>query len=157
MDPAITALVSALAAGAAAALQDTTTEAVKDTYQAIKAYIQRQFQNADLAALERKPESASKQASLGEDLHEAGAADDAQLLELAEALTKAIEAHAPQAAEAVGVDVKRLKADLARFRGVKARGAGATGAKFRESEIGELHVEDVEADTTAAPKKPPTP
>jgi len=153
MDPVITNVVSALAAGAAAALKDTASKAVKDAYQGVRTYIQDKFQHADLEPIERKPSSKSKQASLSEDLEDAGAADDEELLERIEVLTDAVGKHDPQAAETVGIDIEGLKADVAKFRRVKAKGEGSTGARFRDSDIGELDVDDVEADSGVLPEK----
>lgn len=150
MTPVIAAIVNAVAAGAAAALKDTTAQAVKDAYHAVKSHIQRRFRHVDLAAIERKPESESKWASLGEDFEDTGADEDEKLLELVEALAKAVEEHDPQAAETVGVNIEGLKSDIARFRRIKAKGEGVTGASVRDSEIGELEVEDVEADSSAS-------
>ncbi len=103
MDP-ITIIVTALVAGAAAGLKPAAETAVKDAYAGIKALIQRKYGDVGLVALEKKPESEAKQASVSEDLTDAGAGDDAELLEQAKALLDTIKQHERQTAEAIGVD-----------------------------------------------------
>ena len=59
MDP-LTSLVTALAAGAAAALQSTVEQVVKDSYAGLKGLIQRKYAQVDVNQLEANPSSKSR-------------------------------------------------------------------------------------------------
>ena len=89
MDPTITLILSAITTGATLMLQSALKEATKDAYQAIKRRLQKRG-TPDLtdavAKLEAKPDSPDRQAVLAEELEAAGAAQDAELLRLAQAL-----------------------------------------------------------------------
>jgi hypothetical protein len=142
MDP-ITIIVTALVAGAAAGLKPTAEKAIKDAYAGIKALIQRKYGDVGLVALEKKPESEAKQASVTEDLTDAGAGDDAELLEQAKALLDTIKQHEQQTAEAIGVDFEEVEA--AYFKLKKVRAAG-TGVKVRKGKFSEgIEIDEVEA------------
>ena len=68
MDP-ITAIMTAIAAGAADAINPTAKQAVQDLYAGVKKLIQDKYHkaNSSLEALEKKPESVSKRESLQKD------------------------------------------------------------------------------------------
>jgi hypothetical protein len=88
MDP-ISMIISALSAGAISAMQETTTQAIKDSYQGLKALIQRKFaghpkDNLILEEHGKDPETWEK--PLEKALTDAGAADDKQILEAAQKL-----------------------------------------------------------------------
>src|SRR5215210_7285808 len=121
MDP-ISIIVAALAAGAVAGLKPTAEQAVKDTYAGIKALIQRKYRSVDLSSLEKKPESETKRASVAEDLTDAGAAQDVELLERAKALLDAVAHHDQAAARAIGVDLEDVRAAALRIQEVTAEG-----------------------------------
>ena len=59
MDP-LTSLVTALAAGAAAALKPTVEQAIKDSYTALKGLIQRKYTQVNLDQLEANPASKNR-------------------------------------------------------------------------------------------------
>ncbi|MDQ3606970.1 MAG: hypothetical protein M3418_12400, partial [Gemmatimonadota bacterium] len=84
MDP-ISIIVAALAAGAAAGLKSNAEKVVADAYEGIKALIKRRYSRVDLTPIETKPESEKKRESVAEDLEEAGAAEDLELLDQAKA------------------------------------------------------------------------
>jgi hypothetical protein len=133
MDPvSLTAITTAIAAGAAASVKDTAAAAVKDAYASLKALIRRKYAAVDLTAVEKKPDSETKRASLQEDLADAGAAGDAELRQLAQALADAVAKHAPEAGPAIGVDLAQVKAAFLRVGSVEAEG---TGVKVREAEF----------------------
>ena len=142
MDP-ITIIVTALVAGAAAGLRPMAEEAIKDAYAGIKALIQRKYGDVDLAALEKKPESEAKRASVTEDLSDAGAGDDAELLEQAKALLDTIKQYERQAAEAIGVDFEEVEAAYFKLKKVRATG---TGVKVRKGKFSDgIEIGEVEA------------
>lgn len=88
MDP-ITLIVTALAAGAAAGVQDTASAMVKDAYASLKALVRRRLGGAPSAELvlarhEQAPET--WQAPLMAELVQAGADGDGDLIAAAKAL-----------------------------------------------------------------------
>ncbi len=142
MDP-IGIIVAALAAGAVAGPKPTAEQAVKDAYAGIKALIQRKYGSVDLSAIEKKPESETKRASVAEDLTDAGAAQDADLLEQAKALLHAVEQYDRGAAAAVGVDLEQVKAAALKIQKVAAAG---TGVRVRKGEFtGDIDIGEVQA------------
>jgi hypothetical protein len=145
MDP-LTSLVTALAAGAAAALQSTVEQGVKDGYAALKGLIQRKYARVSVELLEQDPASEGRQTVVKEDLAKAKADTDEELLRAAEALLEAIERQMPDAARAIGVDIEEIKAAALTIRNIRAHGA-ATAVRARELDVaGEVRIEDVQAD-----------
>jgi hypothetical protein len=142
MDP-LTSLVTALAAGAAAALQSTVEQVVKDSYAALKALIQRKYTQVDVNQLEANPTSKNRRGVVEEELEAAGADKDSEVLQQAQVLLEAIQRHTPQAAAAIGVDLKDIEGAALAIRRVTASGTGVkvTGAKLS----GDLTIEDVHA------------
>ena len=66
MDP-LTSLVTALAAGAAAALQSTVEQAVKDAYATLKTLIQRNYIQVKVDQLEANPSSKNRRGGIAEE------------------------------------------------------------------------------------------
>ena len=97
MDP-ISAIVAAVVAGAVEAARPTAAQAVKDAYDAVKALIIRKFSKSSkpLEAVDEKPESKPRQEALKEELTDAGAQSDQDLLAAVELLTATLQQHAPQ-------------------------------------------------------------
>jgi len=131
MDP-ISIIVTALATGAAAGLKSTAEKAIKDAYASIKGLIKRKYGDVDLAALETKPGSKNKRASVAEDLAEAGASADQELLDQAKAMIDAIAKHDKATASAIGVDLEEVRAAYLKIQKVRAEG---TGVKVRNGEF----------------------
>jgi hypothetical protein len=76
----LTSIVTALAAGASAALKPTVEQAVKDSYAALKGLIQRKYTQVDVNQLEANPTSKSRRGVVEEDLAAVGADKDAEAL-----------------------------------------------------------------------------
>ena len=108
MDP----ITAALAAGAAAGLANVAAAAVQDAYGRLKAALSARFPQlgVHIQALEERPDSPTKQSSLAEELIDAGAVHDAELLQLAQALLTAIQHEAPEVAVRAGVDLEKVRA-----------------------------------------------
>jgi hypothetical protein len=123
MDP-LTSLVTALAAGAAAALQSTVEQGVKDSYAALKGLIQHKYAQVNIEQLEAQPSSKNRRGVVEEDLKAVGADQDAEVLQHAQALLEAIQRQAPQTAAAIGVDLKDIEGASLAIRRVIATGAG---------------------------------
>ena len=140
---ALTSLVTALAAGATAALQSTVEQGVKDGYAALKGLIQRKYTQVKVDQLEANPSSKSRRGVVEEELAAAGADKDAEILQQAQVLLEAIRRHAPQAAAAIGVDLKDIEGASLAIRHVIATGAGVKVAGAKLS--GDITIEDVQA------------
>jgi len=145
MDP-ISIIVTALVTGAAAALKPTTEQAIKDAYASVKGLIQRRFGRVDVAVLETDPASKARQAVVQEDLEKAGAGQDEELLSKAKALLDAIQAHASDMPEKVGLDLEEIKGASLSAERILAEGSHATGVKVKGADIkGDITFRDVTA------------
>lgn len=109
MDP-VTLIVTALALGAAAGLKDTASQTIKDTYSGIRTLILRKYGDVGLDALEKKPGSTAKKDSLAEDLVEAGAGQDEELIRQAQTLIQLVQQFAPSTAAEINVKLEDIKA-----------------------------------------------
>jgi hypothetical protein len=94
MDP-VTLIVTALAAGAATALQDGVSSALKDAYARLTALVKKRFaghpdRELVLARYEQAPQVWDK--PLAEELTTTGAADDRDLMAAAQALMQLVDA-----------------------------------------------------------------
>ena len=93
MDP-VTLIVTALAAGAASALQDGTSAAVKDAYARLKALVTRRFAGrakAELVLAEHQAAPQTWEKPLAVELSAAGAESDADLVAAAQALMSLVD------------------------------------------------------------------
>jgi hypothetical protein len=121
VDP-VTFIVSAVALGAASGLSESAKTAVTDTFGAFVRLIRERYARAGLEPVLDHPESEHKKGSLEEDLREAGAADDAELLAAARAVVEDDRIQ-QAAAQVVAVDLREIKAqaltivDVAHFQG----------------------------------------
>jgi len=130
MDP-LTVIATALLAGAAAALQDTAAQVVRDAYTGLKSLIARKFAgaanaddlNAAVRFAEKKPDDTGRQDVLKDELKSARVDQDEEVLKLARALSEAVRQHAPQIAQQYQVSVSGSGA-AAVGPGAKAVGAG---------------------------------
>ena len=132
MDP-LASLVTALAAGAAAALKPTVEQAVKEHYAALKGLIKGKYARVNVELLEQDPTSESRRTVAKEDLAKAEAAHDTDVLRAAKALLEAVRRQAPEGAGAIGVDVKDIRAASLTIDDIIATG---TGVKIDGAEIG---------------------
>ena len=93
MDP-VTLIVTALAAGAASALQDGASAAVKDAYARLKALVKKRFAGrpkGELVLAEHEAAPQTWQAPLAAELSAAGAEGDADLVAAAQALMSLVD------------------------------------------------------------------
>ena len=123
MDP-IALIVTALAAGATAVLQPSSDQAVKDNYQSLKTLIERRYPTAAASVdnLERSPASSARRAVVQEDLVAAGAAQDADLLQLAQLVLGQQQLPQPEPTRVVGVRLSGVQAANIRVQDVYAEG-----------------------------------
>jgi hypothetical protein len=151
MDP-ISIIVSALASGAAAGLKPTAEKIITDAYAGLKGMIQRKYSNVDVRPVENRPESESKRESLAEDLADAGATGDQELLDLAKVLIDAVAKHDKATVAAIGVDLEEVKAAYLNIKKVTTTGAGV---KVKKAEFeGGIDIEEVSAGKLEDPSNP---
>lgn len=142
MEP-VSIIVTAIAGGALAGLKPTAEQAVKDAYAGFKALLRRKYGSVDVTPIENKPESQVKRDSVAEDLRDAGAEQDPELLEAARALLELLKNRAPETGPAIGVDLEKVTAAALRIREVKSEG---TGVRVRDSQFtGDIEIGSVNA------------
>jgi len=141
MDPA-TLIAGAVAAGAAAAVKETASRAVKDAYAGLVTIIKDAYKAHPHVAdsvehLAKRPEDSTRKAGLENDLKGAAAekGEEERLVAAATTLVKAVEAHDPSAARAVGVDIGLLSAATLSFKRVRSPEHG-TAVRIGEAKIG---------------------
>ncbi len=134
VDP-VSIIVTAVALGAQEGVRSTVASAVKDLYAGLKHLITDRYKGVDPTPVENKPDSDAKRASLEEDLKDAGAESDAELLAAAKALIEAINADNPRAGEPIGVNLEEIEAEAVRIQNVWSSGGGVNvrGAKVSGS------------------------
>jgi aminopeptidase N len=134
----VTQVPIALAVASAAAYllaRGTLGEAGKDAYAALRQRIQEWIAKEHVDKLEEKPDSAGRQTTLAEELADAGAADDAELRRLAEALRADMERALPAATVVGYFERVRIRGALD-MQDNSARGPGASSTVLRDVEIG---------------------
>ena len=99
IDSVSAALIAATVAGASGGLTDVSKTAIVDAYTALKVALQKRFGPHHavvkaVEAMETKPTSAGRQSTLVEEVTDAGANRDAELLALAETLRQLLNVHA---------------------------------------------------------------
>ena len=136
MEPITTTIVTAIALGAS---RETAAQAVKDSWAAMKKFIQDRYKdNEDVTdAVDyaiKKPAAKSRQQELGKALETAGANKNQELVQLAEKLLAAVKKSSPELVDGVGMDIATLKAarlDVSNVLAVQ----GGTGVKIENAEI----------------------
>jgi len=153
MDP-VSVVVTALVAGAAAGLKPAAEQAVKDAYVGLKTLIQRKWQQVSVSQLEANPTSEARQAVVKEDLAQANAADDRDLLTAADKVLDAVAQHAPEVARSIGVRLEDIKSGGSlRIRDVVA---GDAGVDVRKADVhGDIDISGVRAGRTGDSRNPP--
>jgi hypothetical protein len=92
MEP-VSLILTALAAGAAAAAKDTASQAIKDSYNGLKSLIQKRFADqpkAELALSEYEQDAETWEKPLQKSLAEAGADKDEELIRHAQQVLKLV-------------------------------------------------------------------
>jgi hypothetical protein len=147
MDP-VSAIVTALALGATAALNATVGQVVKDAYDALKDRIRSRYVKVspDLDQLEQTPDSKSRRDVIKEGLAREGIQHDPELPQLAaqaQALVELIQSRAPEAAAAIGVNLEVVNAVNLRLAEIAATG---TGVQVKKGEFsGDIDIRNVRA------------
>ena len=142
MEPFITSVVAALAAGAVAAAKDTASQVIKDTYASVRHYISSHYAKVELTGLEQEPDSKGQRLVVEEKLAKEDLAQDSNLPKLIADLLEALKNQAPDAAKTAGVDLDTISAAV----DVQIRRVGAGGAvkiKGVTAGTGSVVIEDV--------------
>jgi hypothetical protein len=155
MEP-ITTVVTALAAGACAALKDTTAQAVKDAYVGLKDLIVRKYPRAadGVRQLEAAPDSKARRAVVEEDLGTGSTATDPEVLRQAQEVFRVVLSHNPEGLRVIGIDLEEVKGASLKLADVLASGSGpVTGVKVKGANIaGEIEIQGVRASEPSPPK-----
>jgi hypothetical protein len=126
MDP-VTSIVTALVAGAAAGLTPTVSQAVKDSYEGLKALIKRKYSHVSIDQLEADPASQARRAMVEEDLQKTNAEKDPELLQQVKALLDAMRIQPSEVVPATGVHLTDIESASLTIEGVIATGTGVRG------------------------------
>lgn len=106
----------------------------------------------DPTAVESRPSSGAKRASLEEDLKDAGAEQDADLLAAARAVIEAVRADNPVAGDPIGVDLERIEAEALRIQSVQSTGRAV---RVRDAKVsGPIDISGVSSGQTGPPATP---
>ncbi|MEZ4867369.1 MAG: CHAT domain-containing protein [Caldilineaceae bacterium] len=148
-------IVTAVAAGAAAALESTAGQVVQDTYGALKAYLQEKYAKVHLQELEQQPDSQAWRAVVAEELTEAGAAGDQAVVLHVQRLLDALAAHASTAV--IGIDLASVRAAALNLAAVTAQGTGpVTGVRVQDGTFaGPIEIHGVTATQQPVVSSPP--
>ncbi|MEV0299177.1 hypothetical protein [Nocardia sp. NPDC050710] len=153
MEP-VMMVATAVAVGAAAGMTETTKQAVGEAYSALKRLIARRYGSVDVGGVEHKPNSEARRSVLAEDLAEAGAGADTELLVAAQTLIALVCVHEVRAGAAVGVDLERIDVGGSlRVEGIDAAGTGLRGSDLGIA--GDVAIAQVRAGIPP-PKDPPS-
>jgi hypothetical protein len=139
MEPVTTLIVTAAALGAATGLKPTAEQMVKDAYAGFKRVIIDHYGDYrdlidSLEFLAEKPEDANRQAALAEELNNAEATKDLDLIEAAKAIHAVVEAYSPETHAVIGMDIKKLKATRLEVEKVQPPDSGI-GVSIGEADI----------------------
>lgn len=140
MDP-VTLIVTAVVLGATAGLKDTADQLVKDAYVGLKRLLRRK--GIEVGPIERNPDSAAQRAAVDEQLSDAGAASDAELIEAAKQLITLVKEGDASVGPALGLDLERVEAEALRVRSVESDG---TAIRVRDGKFkGAIDIGDIRA------------
>jgi hypothetical protein len=143
MEP-FTSIATSLALGAGAiAGKEFVSAVVKDAYATLKQLIKSRYPAVSVDQLEKAPQSERRRGVVEEDLAEAKAEDDAELLAAASKLLRLITSEAPSAAAAIGVQLQDVEAANIRLSGITSSGSGVTIARTKA--LGDIEIRDVRA------------
>lgn len=139
MEPVTTIIVSAIALGAAAGLQQTTEQVIKDAYNGLKQVIVAKYnQYVDLIDamdfLAKKPQDANRREVLGRELVATGVTNDEDVINRSKDVLAAVDKSGSDIVTAIGMDIGTLKAAALEVDGVQA-GRSGIGVRIEEAQI----------------------
>ena len=134
MDP-VTAIVSAIVAGATAALKPTTEQAIKDAYQGLKSIIVNKWKNLNLSGIESTPDSKGQKLVIEEEIAKSDAGNDQQLIAAAQQLLSTIQQKDPDILLKIGLKLNDItvkgNANIADVQG-EDRGVDINSSTFEK-------------------------
>lgn len=142
MEP-VTAIVTALATGAAAGLKPTAEKIIKDAYEGIKTLIKRKRDVPVVEVLEADPKSEAAKALVSEQLKKSGIAEDCEILKQSQTLLELIKKHAPSVPETIGVKFGDVDAASLTLGDIISSGSGVIVEKGKFS--GDINITKVRA------------
>lgn len=149
---AITAIATAVSAGALVVVKDTAAQGVREVYTRLKTLIHERFPRIDLALVEQKPDSQARQDVLREDLERERVFEDKDVLTAAQELLALI-AKLPDAERTIGLLWENVQVGIAELGEIHAEGR-AIGAEFVGGRFDKVIVSKVYASEKASsPKK----
>jgi hypothetical protein len=150
MDPVLTTILTALAAGATAKAKDLASKAVSDAYDGLKALLIRKLGKAGaVQSLEDEPDSEPAGTTLAEALAKKGLAEDTELAALAERVKQTLaEAKAAAVPGAGDIEIETVRGRInATVEKLVATGRIKLGPVIAET--GDATVRDLSAGTDA--------
>lgn len=141
-------IAAALALGAAAGLKETTTQAVKDGYAALRNALNRDLPTVvpGVEQLEQLPDSRARRAVVEEDLAKCGPEKLEELGFLVSELLARMDESASQEADQIGVDLKGLRAAALRISDIRS---GGSGVRVENADVsGDVEISGVESGTS---------
>jgi len=152
MEP-LSAIMTAIISGAVASAKPTTEKIISDSYNGLKALIQRKYSGVSLEAVEKKPDSPTQKAALQEVLQDANADKDNELLQQAQALLKVISEQPPEVAQAIGIKLEEVKAANVRLQEIIVSGEQAAGVHIKQGEFsGDIEISKVRVEAQSSKK-----
>jgi hypothetical protein len=146
MDP-ISLIVTALTAGAAAALKPTAERAVKDAYDALKTIIRDRYQRVatTVDTLESQPDSRPRREIVEEELAASDAVMDSDVLARAQSVLQVVQDLAPDIADEVAIDLEQIRVGAS--VNIKDVVAAGRAIRIRDADVGEdLNITGIRAD-----------
>ena len=138
MEP-ISLIVTALAAGAAAAAKPVATKAVTDAYAGLKRIVQNRYAAArdSVEHLEKAPDEQPRRDGVAEELATTTAATDTGLVQQAQAVIEAVMADDPEVARTFGLHLKGFAAKEFTARDIETHASTgpATGVDLEDTHI----------------------
>lgn len=155
MDPVSVIVSSVALAAAAEAGKGVIGEFAKDAYERVKRLLKSRYPKASVEAVEHRPDSDKRRAVLAEDLKDAGAGGDSDLLELARTLIEAVQKRAPNTAQTIGIELENIRGENLLLSDVESSGPAVKvkGGRFKRN----VEMKGIKAGVGAAPREMDTP
>ncbi len=139
----VTTIVTALALGAATGIKSVAEKGVKDAYNILKSLISSKYPDVGIESLEKKPNSEIKRKAVEEDLVDAGADKNIEVLQQAKVLLERFANLPVESQPAIGVNLEKVKAAALKIEDIIATG---TGVNVQEGEFsGDIEIKQVRA------------
>lgn len=133
MEPLSVSIVAALAGAATASLNDVASDAIKDSYAALKRLISDRYKkSAAVTALEEDPASEAQKSATAEALGKTEATEDEEVLALTRQILAELKRLPQNTVTALGIDIEGLRAAEVQISDVMASG---TAVRIRDTQV----------------------